>query len=659
MSRILADISPVRPWDLPTHSCSEDAHVVSDPDQVSNCCFVYPITYQSEAFQSYDLLLQSDGRTVGLLSFRELHASFKSTLNHPQFGKVQSTIETKDMKKVSLNDAEWSLCTSFYEALFNARWRRRTGRKRFRFNGHILDGSHPVPNQNYGLNRHASCRIDDLLNHACDQNQDELDSSTLLLCKEEHDQDPFPLYIVVSLTNQGHLDYDRMKSIVSEYNRSDEERGDSVHNLDENTPPRLWTPIYSPNTTYVAFHPNGSYCSEAFPNEAYSNYTDYYQQKWSTNIALDCPLIKAHHIWDLPKGLRAVDEVDLIESYRDILLPRDACVEAPIADASIILHSTFLPQVLYQLERVETVSSFLEYSSKHIPPLHTVLKSIPVERLLEALTAKSCLLDSNYDRLEYLGDAVLKLIQSHSLLNCGDLNLKRWMNCLHEGDLSALRTAMGCNDRLTKTSEIFLIKRFILVRPLDRSLWLPPLLQSFMDTDDKDVKETIARLGPSDGIQADVIEALLGLIYLQDGFDSATHIAEILGLALPKDERPCMEESLPLSSKIIECTRKFLGVQIANRALLDEALTHPTVINSSMNSYQRLEWLGDAVLCIAAREWLYKTFPTKTVKELVPLEATMVSNEALAWLGFRSDIHRYGENGENPAGLFSCTYFQY
>ena len=45
-------------------------------------------------------------------------------------------------------------------------------------------------------------------------------------------------------------------------------------------------------------------------------------------------------------------------------------------------------------------------------------------------------------------------------------------------------------------------------------------------------------------------------------------------------------------------------------SLLDIALTHPTM---GMPNYDQLEFIGDAVVRLAASECLWKTYPDKTV----------------------------------------------
>jgi hypothetical protein len=50
------------------------------------------------------------------------------------------------------------------------------------------------------------------------------------------------------------------------------------------------------------------------------------------------------------------------------------------------------------------------------------------------MTAKSAGLDFDYDQHEWLGDGVLKLLQSDALLSSPELRV--WVNYLHEGDLT-------------------------------------------------------------------------------------------------------------------------------------------------------------------------------------------------------------------------------
>ncbi len=151
------------------------------------------------------------------------------------------------------------------------------------------------------------------------------------------------------------------------------------------------------------------------------------------------------------------------------LLPPSACIEAPIADASLFLHFLLLPQVLYHIDQIMTAQLFVDHCLEHLPILGSHVDTISKESfddILEALTAKSCIMSKCYDRLEWLGDAVLKLIHTDSLVHSRDL--RKWVSFLHEGDLSLLRSAMGSNNRLTNAAKSAGFDRYILFKQLGR-----------------------------------------------------------------------------------------------------------------------------------------------------------------------------------------------
>ena len=79
---------------------------------------------------------------------------------------------------------------------------------------------------------------------------------------------------------------------------------------------------------------------------------------------------------------------------------------------------------------------------------------------------------------------------------------------------------------------------------------------------------------------------------------------------------------------------KRLGVSFDNPNLLTEALTHRSYLNEH-REYQgrhneRLEFLGDAVLELAATNFLFKKFPGVAEGELTSYRAALVNTGSLA-----------------------------
>ena len=75
-----------------------------------------------------------------------------------------------------------------------------------------------------------------------------------------------------------------------------------------------------------------------------------------------------------------------------------------------------------------------------------------------------------------------------------------------------------------------------------------------------------------------------------------------------------------------------LGHRFSDRALLERALTHRSHSNEkgSTANYERLEFLGDAVLALVTARWLYSGKPDSPEGELTKLKSFLVSTPVLA-----------------------------
>ncbi len=78
----------------------------------------------------------------------------------------------------------------------------------------------------------------------------------------------------------------------------------------------------------------------------------------------------------------------------------------------------------------------------------------------------------------------------------------------------------------------------------------------------------------------------------------------------------------------------ILGYTFQNRGLLEEALTHRSLLNEipeeDRRDNERLEFLGDAVLSLIVAEWVMQTYPQEPEGELTRLRAAMVKEKPLA-----------------------------
>jgi ribonuclease-3 len=91
---------------------------------------------------------------------------------------------------------------------------------------------------------------------------------------------------------------------------------------------------------------------------------------------------------------------------------------------------------------------------------------------------------------------------------------------------------------------------------------------------------------------------------------------------------------------------EILGYNFKNTKLLDEALTHPSISmqrseNEAIFNYERLEFLGDAVLALVVAELLVNKYPNEREGSLAKRHSGLVHGEALAVIAENLGISQY------------------
>lgn len=84
-----------------------------------------------------------------------------------------------------------------------------------------------------------------------------------------------------------------------------------------------------------------------------------------------------------------------------------------------------------------------------------------------------------------------------------------------------------------------------------------------------------------------------------------------------------------------------IGLETENPGLYDRALTHGSFVKRQVDSNERQEFVGDAVLGAIIADILYHYFPGKNEGKLSKMRSKLVSREALNELGTLLDIPRY------------------
>ncbi|KVI10423.1 ribonuclease 3-like protein 2 [Cynara cardunculus var. scolymus] len=93
-----------------------------------------------------------------------------------------------------------------------------------------------------------------------------------------------------------------------------------------------------------------------------------------------------------------------------------------------------------------------------------------------------------------------------------------------------------------------------------------------------------------------------------------------------------MEES-------VAAVESILGYTFNNKSLLEEALTHPSYSESP--SYQRLEFVGDAVLGLVISNFVFVTYPDLDPGQLSLLRSANISTEKLARVAVNHGLYKY------------------
>ena len=116
-----------------------------------------------------------------------------------------------------------------------------------------------------------------------------------------------------------------------------------------------------------------------------------------------------------------------------------------------------------------------------------------------------------------------------------------------------------------------------------------------------------------------------------------------------------MSEPIPTPERVPHPVEEQLGHRFASPSLLAEALTHASFRNEASEGaadYERLEFLGDAVVELAVSELLYRRLPDAREGRLTQLRARLVNARTLAAVAQRLDLgpHIRMGRGESQSG---------
>lgn len=242
----------------------------------------------------------------------------------------------------------------------------------------------------------------------------------------------------------------------------------------------------------------------------------------------------------------------------------------------------------------------------------------------------------NYERLEFLGDAVLKALVSLAVYSNYPFH--------HEGLLTSARDEAVCNTSLCERAiylEIFNILAFNGASVTTKAWpwYLASPHEKYLDLSEKSL--------------ADCVESLIGLHYMHGGIELAAESLEKLGIVQgmreylrrpffqPPRKRVTNSVDPRIHSSKIAAVENILGYTFRRKAILVEALTHSSYTKSELYCYQRLEFLGDAVLGFMIVDRIFQRHPSLDPSQLTSIREFAVSNVLFGRVVLQLGLHKY------------------
>ncbi|KAJ5605409.1 Dicer-like protein 2 [Penicillium lagena] len=301
-----------------------------------------------------------------------------------------------------------------------------------------------------------------------------------------------------------------------------------------------------------------------------------------TEIEIECQALPRRRNLLQPRSLINAAEEGELGSPKVHRIPAAACTIEKLP-ATKAIFGLFISAILDRVEARYVAQKLNE----------TILKSIGINDLnhvLTAITTPIAQASTDYQKYEFFGDSVLKFTVSCQLF----YQNPDW----NEGCLSTNRDSFIENNRLAQAALCTGLDRFILTRRFTPRKWNAPLISQHSNALGSTAKRPL-----SAKVLADVVEALIGAAYKDGGIPKAQaclhHFLPEVDLLSHNDSSVRNSTCGKSVSKPVDhhCLSRLTGYNFNNPAILTEALVHPSCEHDTVTqSYQRIEFLGDAVL---------------------------------------------------------------
>ncbi|KAF2873165.1 dicer-like protein-like protein 2 [Massariosphaeria phaeospora] len=312
-------------------------------------------------------------------------------------------------------------------------------------------------------------------------------------------------------------------------------------------------------------------------------------------------------------------------------LPASYCIFALLVPSILHRYEVFMIAEALRTTQVKAVS----FDSTHL------------SLLVRALTSSNTDEAHDYQRLEFLGDCILKFIASLHVM----ASKLTWP----EHYLTEKKGRIVSNGYLARATMAAGLEKYIITTRFTGAKWSPRYAGNVLMQPIKEEKKM-----RSSKLLADVIESLIGASYTVGGFPKAFTCVQTL---LPLENwTPIPEANDILLGAVLDgievqnlaTLEALIGYKFNKTMLLLEALTHPSYHGPNVtSSYQRLEFLGDAVLDYIISKRLYAHLPDLSHQKMHAIRTAMVNGPFLAFRMFEMTVE---EEKIDPSTLQPETF---
>ncbi|KAL0915263.1 hypothetical protein M5K25_015666 [Dendrobium thyrsiflorum] len=390
-----------------------------------------------------------------------------------------------------------------------------------------------------------------------------------------------------------------------------------------------------------------------------TSYTQHFKSKFGVQLAFpEQPLLKVKPLFFLRNLLHnRIQEITAeareLEEYF-VELPPELCTLKIVGFSKDIGSSlSLLPSLMHRLENLLVAIELKEVLSASF----SEASGIRADIILEALTTERCMERFSLERFEVLGDAFLKyVVGRHSFLSFDGLD---------EGQLTKKRSSLVNNSHLCELAIRSNLQVYIRDESFEPSQYFP-FGRPCTKICNVDTESTVHPRNVEDGTDfidvkctrshrwlyrktiADAVEALVGAFLVESGFRAAIAFLQLIGIQgdfkVPDVYRVLEGSKINMSLNEIvniKALEESLDYTFKHRGLLLQAFIHPSYSKHSGGCYQKLEFLGDAVLEYLMTSYLYSVYPDLKPGQITDLRSIAVNNNSFAFIAVKWGFQRY------------------